>query len=567
MENSRVRRVIIYYYLDDDTMQLSEPRVDNSGIPQGNLIRRHRIPASDDGSDVYIKADDIRVGMQLTIYGKTIKVIDCDSFTRRYAKENGFEQGDALPIPDDNFGVALANAKNVKAVKPRSYEKIYREAMMGGGHINTDMQQFMENDRKVCRFYAVIDDTLTAQYERRPCTIFYMLADDTIEIREQYPLNCGRDNFPILFRRGKLERGGIVSRGPYDPSLPGAYWKAEDLYVGLKCNMVATDFLIYDADPWTREWYKMCVGVELGPRIDVKLPERELPRPPTPPYTGYGSWDDSMASVINLIPKVPRRDFHKIMYNDKKKLGFTAMLNNAREEDVNRRFIFQFDLQDDSLGIHEPPQRNSGIVGGRFLEKKVHLNQKTGRLFTPEDLLPGSVVQILNHEFLMLDMDEGTRKMMQAEATGVPQTQGKAVLEPILEKLRDNMRQQFPLVRDIFRRFDKDHNGVITMGEMKEALQKFAFQLSDDEIAIIMRHFDTKKDGQISYNEFCDAILDPDYIADHGTTGLSRELKVTMDDDYKERAVVKTMIAAKQKRFGEQLASCQPSYTRIRGCK
>jgi len=80
------------------------------------------------------------------------------------------------------------------------------------------------------------------------------------------------------------------------------------------------------------------------------------------------------------------------------------------------------------------------------------------------------------------------------------------------------------------------------MGEMKEALQKFSFQLSDDEIAIIMRHFDTKKDGQISYNEFCDAILDPDYIADHGTTGLSRELKVPMDDDYKERAVVKTMM-------------------------
>ena len=42
---------------------------------------------------------------------------------------------------------------------------------------------------------------------------------------------------------------------------------------------------------------------------------------------------------------------------------------------------------------------------------------------------------------------------------------------------------------------------MITLGEMKEALQKFAFQLSDEEVAIIMRHFDTKKDGQISYNE------------------------------------------------------------------
>lgn len=101
------------------------------------------------------------------------------------------------------------------------------------------------------------------------------------------------------------------------------------------------------------------------------------------------------------------------------------------------------------------------------MEKKVHLNQKTGRLFTPEDLLPGNVVQILNHEFLMLDMDEGTRKIMEAEAVGQPQTQGKSVLDPVLEKLRENMRQQFPLVRDIFRRFDKDHNGVITLGEMK----------------------------------------------------------------------------------------------------
>jgi hypothetical protein len=540
MENYRVRRVIIYYYLDDDTMQLGEPRVDNSGIPQGNLIRRHRIPRPE--GEGYIQSEDLRVGMELVIYGKTIKVIDCDSFTRGYAEQHGYQQGDALSVPTDNFTDALARSSSLVAVKPRSYEKIYREAMMGGGHINRDMQQFMENDRKVLRFYAVIDDTLTAQYERRPVTITYYLADNTIEIREEYPLNCGRDNFPRIFKRGKLEKVGTKLRGPYDPDLPGPVWAAEDLYVGLQCNMLSTNFLIYDADPWTREYYRKWSGIELKPQIDVKLPERSIPRPTTPPYTGYGSWDDSMASVINLIPKVPRRDFHKIMYNDKKKLGFTAMMNNAREEDKNRRFIFQFDLQDDSVGIHEPPQRNSGIVGGRFLEKKVHLNQKTSRLFTPEDLLPGNVVQILNHEFLMLDMDEGTRKIMEAEATGIPQTQGRQVLIPILEKMRENMRQQFPLVRDIFRRFDKDHNGVITMEEMKEALQKFSFHLSDDEITIIMRHFDTTKDGQISYNEFCDAILDPDYVPAHGPASGNLPLRTELDDGYKDRAMVKTMM-------------------------
>lgn len=31
-------------------------------------------------------------------------------------------------------------------------------------------------------------------------------------------------------------------------------------------------------------------------------------RAKTPPYTGYGSWDDSMGSVTHLIPKLPKKD-------------------------------------------------------------------------------------------------------------------------------------------------------------------------------------------------------------------------------------------------------------------
>ena len=39
---------------------------------------------------------------------------------------------------------------------------------------------------------------------------------------------------------------------------------------------------------------------------------------------------------------------------------------------------------------------------------------------------------------------------------------------------------------------------MITVEEMREALQKFAFQMSDEECTAIMRHFDTRQDGQIS---------------------------------------------------------------------
>ncbi|CAK0799621.1 unnamed protein product, partial [Prorocentrum cordatum] len=63
-----------------------------------------------------------------------------------------------------------------------------------------------------------------------------------------------------------------------------------------------------------------------------------------------------------------------------------AKFANPKVEDVDRVFVVSFYRMDDQLSIHEPPQRNMGIMTGKFLEKGVHMNQKTGQLFTPEVL-------------------------------------------------------------------------------------------------------------------------------------------------------------------------------------
>ena len=34
IENHRVRKVAVFYYLEDGTMHVAEPKQDNSGIPQ-----------------------------------------------------------------------------------------------------------------------------------------------------------------------------------------------------------------------------------------------------------------------------------------------------------------------------------------------------------------------------------------------------------------------------------------------------------------------------------------------------------------------------------------------------
>ena len=41
-EQYRVRPCIVYFYLEDDSIQVVEPRQKNAGLPQGTLIRRHR---------------------------------------------------------------------------------------------------------------------------------------------------------------------------------------------------------------------------------------------------------------------------------------------------------------------------------------------------------------------------------------------------------------------------------------------------------------------------------------------------------------------------------------------
>lgn len=560
LENERVRHVTIIYYLEDDTAQMSEKKQENSGIWQGQLIKRHRFPGTDGG---YLHWKDLRVGENLFLYGRTIRLTDCDPYTRDFFNAHGEGQPPEEPSEEDDFVRSMPKKGAYHGIA-RTAERQYREMMMGGGHVNADMQQFLEWDRKVLRFYAVQDDLSSVNFERRPFLVLYFLSDDQVEIREQYPLNCGRDNFPIFFRKGPLKKGGHEVRGPLDDRLKKENCiGVNDFQIGQYTELLGYQFYIYDADEYTRRYYEDELGITLEERQDVRLPERTVARPKTPPYTGYGSWDDSMGSVLQLNPKVPVKDFNKLFYNEGKILRFTAQFAGPRPEDAERLFVFNFHLFDDTLSIHEPPQRNIGIVTGRFLEKAVHLNQMTGKLFRPQDFYPGAVVKVYNREFEIVDMDEYTRNYIEGGVQG-----SKYDLQAVLEKLREGMRQQYPLARDIFRKFDGDSDGVITASEFKQLLEKYGFQLSDEEIFILMKHFDSRQDGQISYNEFCDALLDEDYT--QSMMAKKQPLDARFDPSYAERAKEKTeqrleteAVRAAARRVGDVIYKQQHTFNRL----
>jgi Ca2+-binding EF-hand superfamily protein len=331
-----------------------------------------------------------------------------------------------------------------------------------------------------------------------------------------------------------MARGNVEVVGPQSQRKEkDEFVHGHEFFVGQMVSLSGNQFFIYDADDFTRNYFADGLGVQLEEKKDVELPTRGVPRAPTPPYNGYGSWDDSMASVTHLIPKAPKKDLVKLFNNEGKVLRFTARFANARPEDEKRIFIFNFDLSNDTLSIHEPPQRNLGIVTGRFLEKSVHVNGETGALVKQEDLKPGKVVSLYDHRFEMIDMDEYTRKMMEDPNAEIR----KFDLNAVLQKIRESLRQQFAHVRDVFRRFDLDHNGVLTVDEFKAAFKKFGFNLTDREIMVVMNYFNRRGDGQVSYNEFCDMVLDEDYTTD--MLKSKPNLKTELESSYAQQTSTK----------------------------
>lgn len=98
--------------------------------------------------------------------------------------------------------------------------KKFMEASLGkvavGRGEAENLQQFLKNDRMVLRFFCTWDDTKRLYGDKNAFVINYFLADDTVEVREVPVLNSGRDKFPMLLGKQKVNK----RRPTLPPSLP-----------------------------------------------------------------------------------------------------------------------------------------------------------------------------------------------------------------------------------------------------------------------------------------------------------------------------------------------------------
>lgn len=137
-------------------------------------------------------------------------------------------------------------------------------------------------------------------------------------------------------------------------------------------------FTIYDMDNFTKAFYYQNFGIsDFTPLNDetirtggarAKTSGDRAEKMEIPPYNGYGSLEDSLQNCLHLVPEPPKKDYIKLLENQNKLLRYEAVMVTSRPEDQSRKFILSYRLSDDSIGIFEPPMRNSGVIGGKFLE-------------------------------------------------------------------------------------------------------------------------------------------------------------------------------------------------------
>ena len=83
LENYRIRKLIVYYFLEDRSIMITEPKMVNSGTPQGAFLNRQLV-IKQDGSGMPFDPTDFRVGLDIGICGRSIRVYDCDQYTREF---------------------------------------------------------------------------------------------------------------------------------------------------------------------------------------------------------------------------------------------------------------------------------------------------------------------------------------------------------------------------------------------------------------------------------------------------------------------------------------------------
>ena len=514
LEERRMRRCTIYFYVDDGAIMIVERPQQNSGLPQGTILKRN-VALKPDGSPY--TADDFRVGGDVEIYSRIYHLQDCDRATRAYTNDDTPPQEFPTDPFEESRKVLQSSRTGWGAYHSKKNSlKTFVEAKLGNTVNNKGREGFLKYGNAKLKFLCVWDDTASLYGDVMEYTLIYHLSDDTIEIHASPANNSGREQFPRLLRRSKLPKTFTKVRSALDEDTPPdsvenskEFYHWSDFFIGCEVFVYARNLVIVDADASTRDFY-LSQNLELGPSERVESYKPAKISRQVPPHNGFGSEEDSLQSCVgplsNTSPPKKKMGENKI-------LSFVADLTTGNPEDNERRFVITYFVTDSTIKVHEIPARNSGFVGGVFLSRG-RFKGPDNEWITERSLYVGARVILQSHKFNIIQTNENTLRWMELHDNALP----RANLATVLDKLKctDVFWEglQSGAVLRSFASLDRAGSGQATIDNLRAVLKPYGVLgdgdnlLCEHELLTIVRLVGNR--GQsFDYRKFVEDLLDP----------------------------------------------------------
>mmetsp|Transcript_108444 Transcript_108444/g.187353 ORF Transcript_108444/g.187353 Transcript_108444/m.187353 type:complete len:794 (-) Transcript_108444:735-3116(-) len=289
MPHGDLRMLQINYFLEDDTIQVLEPPVNNSGR-EGctKVVTRQRCPKVEHrrafaneglfdnlkkdakqhltfGVDMdygYYTADDLAIGKVLDIHGRSLVLYDCDEMTRDwYWKERGIDLGAPInvqdyfkthpkapprlrPPPHHGIGSEEDSLESWKNLMPKAPKRNHEKETKYAGKILSYALRMVPSPN------ALIEE------EGRHFILSYYLENDTLSIGEIGINNSGLMGGKYLARQ-RVKR--LLPDGSYK------WYTPEDFKVGEVITVLSKQFRVLEMDSATEKF--------LGGIVDPSTPE------------------------------------------------------------------------------------------------------------------------------------------------------------------------------------------------------------------------------------------------------------------------------------------------------
>jgi len=396
----------------------------------------------------------------------------------------------------------------VKRNVHKSSMKKFMEASLGNTVNNTGLDSFLQYDRHVLRFTGVWDNKDAMFGDFNFYTIHYYLADNTVEVLEQHQPNNGKDPYPLLLKRYKLPRkfNPDGPNGRADELNPSDFVHWTDLDCKKHIQVYGRSVRLISADVKTREFYQ-AQGRPLAPDCEEEYLEQpnEPPRNQVPEHSGFGSEEDSKASCGALVPKAPKTQFDmQGVKLPSTVLRFAARMDTEKYDDKSRKFVIMYYLATNEIQVREPPQRNSGVVGGMYLSK-MKVKRPDGSFFLAADFYAGATVKFNATTFIVTDVDEHTLRHMDENSDQFP----FADADMCMQKIRHKLTEANISAKTLIEALDVNGNRKIGVGDflasLKSVLEKNGVQTDSNfpehVVITIFRAFD-EGDGVLDLDSF-----------------------------------------------------------------